>query len=374
MLIQFEKEKEYQIKEDKMKIFSSDLKYDLIKNSFYTSQCFSEKSMQYFYSFYLGLSNGYIARIKIPKGGFLYSKFEHIEMLSFGNVENKHSGSITCILSKIISDEELVFSSSTDGKIKIWRMDVDIIKYNYYYKTLPDDISHLGGVLDMVYAKSENFLITCGNDKSVRIFKVNTYYDNIKKEFNCTLMSIIKDFPKGINIKTSAKMNRVESANKISDVQRPVSIRKDKLTQKQMKNQFVITKLSIRDEECVHLYAGDSTGTVHVFEYRTYTNKSEVFSNVLEIKSTKAFLDSSKAKSINNSSFYNTTKLISQKQKKSGFNTNSPLKKKVGSIASNLNINYDYIDNNDAEHRQALQSTKTKKYFKQKKSKKSLII
>lgn len=87
----------------------------------------------------------------------------------------------------------------------------------------------------LAFCKSKNILISSSTDKTIRIWKLDENFDKIKNPlFHC--ISVIKDFVH----------------------KKPIE--KDD-------NPFWINTLSIKETDVIELYAGDTRGYVHLYEY-----------------------------------------------------------------------------------------------------------
>lgn len=243
MQITLDSEKMFHIKNPKLNIFSSKIKYDVGNQIKYTCIAQSSSTKRSFHEqiFFFGMSNGQILRIRISRQKTLYSNYERLDVLTFQCYDNVHSGPISQILSKEISDEEIIFSAGADSRIKLWKIDIDEFNQFHYYRTFPSDICHVGSVIDIKFVNSENILISCGTDVTIRFFKINIIMKNNIREFEPSLTNVIKKFP---------------------DVPRNIEFKSFKLNT----NIYLITCLSIREEDVIQLYAGDSLGNVHIFE------------------------------------------------------------------------------------------------------------
>lgn len=185
---------------------------------------------------YLGTNNGSIFSINLK-----YLKSHNNQNQNEINIITnsdtfKHKGQINILLWEIIDNTSILFSGGVDGNIKIWKGVLENYSKveNNYIKTL---FGHKGSILSMVYCKSKSIIISSSTDQTMKIWKLNDNFDIIINPFFECIQTFRKfgDFPK-IGI------------------------------------QYWITSLSLKDLDSINLYASDSEGNIHIYDYENYNN------------------------------------------------------------------------------------------------------
>lgn len=353
MLIELNHEKTYHVKDKKLQIFNSQVKFDLGKTNRFISMCQSDKEEKYFFSFYFGMGNGQILKLTLSKQLSQYKKYEKLSILTFTCWEEIHSGEVSSVLSKVIGTEEIIISGAVDGKIKLWRIEIDEFNQCNYYKTFSEDISHQGGIIKLAYAKTENFLFSSSKDKSIRIFKIQIInVVGLRTEYNPVLVSVIKDFDIGVKVDYNTIGKGDDGLNNFHSKKKHQTIgigNNDKNFLDRGKDNVIITSLVIKDEDCIYLYAGDSQGTVHLYEY---------FDSNSGIKKNNFLLNSG---SNQNSSSKNNLNFSSQKVVSNSNNTNTKNNDSNTNNNENVNNNFKNSTNNfTSYHSSALNINKSK--------------
>ena len=310
MLIELELEKHFNVKSNKFKnVFSSRIALGLEANNNFTCIELSKKKVPFFVISYFGTEQGNIGKIVVPKfKNQLYSNYERIESLTFKSWEQAHSAKITCLLNQIISNEELLFSGSIDNKIKLWKIDIDSINEYNYYSTISSDIGHQGGINSFAFSHTLNCLLSCSLDQSIRIFKINVIESFTKKDFKITLIKVFKDFYRNIDfyklnnseeiiscykqaykikIEDSCLANNSNCDISVNTKNNKKSFKNNNFLTNKNKGSFYINNLIIKEDEDVIIFASDSLGSIHVIEYKHYTERTKAV-NYVPILSNKS--------------------------------------------------------------------------------------
>ena len=154
--------------------------------------------------------------------------------------EFKHKGPVHTLKSEIIEGVSVLFSGGVDGTIKFWNTD-DSPKESSYITTI---FAHKTTVLALAFTRSRNILVSSSTDMSIKIWLLKDNFDKILNPlFQC--IATFRDF---------------DYKKKIKD-----------------ENPFWIGCLGIKELDIVELYAGDTTGKVHVYHYvdSTYLKNQE---------------------------------------------------------------------------------------------------
>ncbi len=82
------------------------------------------------------------------------------------------------MINEIIDGYSMLFTGGIDNYIKIWNTEVDDPKIPYYTKTL---FGHKGAIISLGFSKSKGLLFSSSIDKTLRIWKMD---DNFVKVMN----------------------------------------------------------------------------------------------------------------------------------------------------------------------------------------------
>jgi len=132
----------------------------------------------------------------------------------------------------VIDGISILFSGGIDGSIKMWNTEFEEVKDSHYIKTI---FGHKGSVLCLSFCKSKSILASSASDKTIKIWKIDDNFDKVVNPlFHC--INTLKDFP-----------NR-------------------KLTEK-LDNTYWISTLSLKETDRVEVFAGDTRGYIHHYQY-----------------------------------------------------------------------------------------------------------
>lgn len=94
------------------------------------------------------------------------------------------------MINEIIDGYSMLFTGGIDNYIKIWNTEVDDPKIPYYTKTL---FGHKGAIISLGYCKTKSLLFSSSIDKTLRIWKMD---DNFVKVMNpvFNLFQVLKVF------------------------------------------------------------------------------------------------------------------------------------------------------------------------------------
>lgn len=147
------------------------------------------------------------------------------------------------LISEIIEGVSVLFSGGVDGTIKMWNTELEDHKESNYVTTL---FAHKGTVLSLAFSRTRNVLISSSSDMTIRMWKLDDNFDKIINPlFHC--IATIKDFVKS---KTKEEVSP-----------------------------FWINTLSLKETDAVELYAGDTSGKLHLYEYYDLTSAKNMDSN-----------------------------------------------------------------------------------------------
>jgi len=181
--------------------------------------------------------------------------------------EFKHKGPVHTLLSEIVEGVSVLFSGGVDGTIKYWNTEQGRNESNY----ITTIFAHKTTVLAMAFSRSRNILVSSSTDMTIKVWLLKDNFDKILNPlFQC--IAVFKDF----DYKKKAKDE----------------------------NPFWITSLDMKETDILELYAGDTTGRIHVYHYvdSTYLKTHDKMKNSLKQNITDEEVNSKYA--INNLNFF----------------------------------------------------------------------
>lgn len=124
----------------------------------------------------------------------------------------------------------VLFSGGVDGSIKFWNTDEGQKETNY----ITTIFAHKTTVLALAYTRSRSILVSSSTDMTIKVWLLKDKFDKILNPlFQC--IATFRDF---------------DYKKKVKD-----------------ENPFWVSCLDIKESDIVELYAGDTTGKVHVYHY-----------------------------------------------------------------------------------------------------------
>lgn len=135
------------------------------------------------------------------------------------------------MISELIEGVSVLFSGGVDGAIKFWNTELEDQKESHYTTTI---FGHKGTILALAFCKSKNILVSSSSDMTIKVWKIKDNFDKIMNPlFQC--IATFKDF----------------NSKKRKDDENP----------------FWINTLSLKETDIIELYAGDTKGRVHFYNY-----------------------------------------------------------------------------------------------------------
>lgn len=141
----------------------------------------------------------------------------------------KHKGDVRCLIYTVIDGIDVLISGSADRTVKLWEP-----KNNKTNKCFQTIIGHNGTILDMVYLEKVQILITASTEKMVRLWRID-------KARQLLMYPWFVEY---------YKINEFVSANHPNSTE----------------TSLWMTCFDTRIGESLQVYAGDSEGSIFVFE------------------------------------------------------------------------------------------------------------
>ena len=174
-MIELEKEKSFNARDQKFSQARSKVMFDKSKSIKFNCSCNSTQLSNNRIVIYLGLTNGSIVAITLYKQKMSFGKYEDFTVLSCYD-QFKHKGPVSVLISETIDSTPVVFSGGADGTIKLWLGDPELREKEmvHHIKTL---LEHKSTIIAMTFCKTRSLLISSSSEMRMKIFRLKDQFE-----------------------------------------------------------------------------------------------------------------------------------------------------------------------------------------------------